>query len=252
MVGRELRRSPVHNSRIATLSAALAVVGVSLFAGGPIAIHAGVAAPLSGFYAFALGGIVFGLSAFVFGVLGLYLTRPAAGRGGRGLAALGSGLGLLMVGAVFASASSGGGLPPINDITTDTDDPPLFANAPELEPNRGRDMSYPGEGFARQQRAGYPDLEPIRVELTTGEAYEATLDAMTGFGWEITRSDRYTGAIEATDTTAIFRFVDDVVVRIRLVDDVTVIDVRSKSRDGRGDLGANAARIRALRDAIRP
>jgi uncharacterized protein (DUF1499 family) len=113
-------------------------------------------------------------------------------------------------------------------------------------------MSYPGEGFARQQRAAYPDLEPSRVVLTTGEAYEATLDAMTGFGWEITRSDRYTGAIEATDTTAIFRFVDDVVVRIRSVDDVTVIDVRSKSRDGRGDLGANAARIRALRDAIRP
>jgi uncharacterized protein (DUF1499 family) len=29
-----------------------------------------------------------------------------------------------------------------------------------------------------------------------------------------------------------------------------VLDVRSKSRDGKGDVGANAARIRALRDAV--
>jgi uncharacterized protein (DUF1499 family) len=241
----------VQRSRIATLSAVLAVIGAMLFAGGPIAIHAGVATPLSGFYAFALGGIVFGLAALVLGALGLYVTRPAATRGGRGLAVLGSGLGLLMVGAVFAGASSGGGLPPINDITTNTEDPPVFAHARELEANRGRDMSYPGEAFARQQHAAYPDLEPIRLDISTGDAYEKALTAIGGFGWVITRSDRYSGSIEATDTTPVFRFVDDIVVRIREVDGVTVVDVRSKSRDGRGDLGTNAARIRALRDALR-
>ena len=236
----------MQSSRIATLSAGLAVAGAALFAGGPIAIHAGVAAPLIGFYAFALGAIVFGLSSLVLGAIGLYVTRPAAGRGGRGRAVVGSGVGLLLLGAVFASASPGGGLPPINDITTDTADPPDFPRARELDANRARDMTYPGEAFATQQREGYPDLEPIRLDVSTGEAYEAALNAITGFGWEITGSDRYSGSIEATDTTAVFRFVDDIVVRVRSVDGVTVVDVRSKSRDGRGDLGANAARIRSL------
>jgi uncharacterized protein (DUF1499 family) len=46
--------------------------------------------------------------------------------------------------------------------------------------------------------------------------------------------------------TFLFRFVDDVVVRLRRVpegEDV-LADVRSRSRVGRGDLGANARRIR--------
>ena len=52
------------------------------------------------------------------------------------------------------------------------------------------------------------------------------------------------GLIEATDTTSIFRFVDDIVIRIRpLGPNLTVLDIRSKSREGKGDLGANAARI---------
>ena len=50
----------------------------------------------------------------------------------------------------------------------------------------------------------------------------------------------------ATETTHVFRFVDDVVIRVRADRTATVVDVRSKSRDGRGDLGANAARIRAF------
>ena len=65
------------------------------------------------------------------------------------------------------------------------------------------------------------------------------------------RSDAEAGEIEATETTATFRFVDDVAVRLRPVEEGTRVDVRSKSRDGQGDLGANAARIRRLLDALR-
>ena len=50
--------------------------------------------------------------------------------------------------------------------------------------------------------------------------------------------------------TAIFRFVDDIAIRVRPTASGTVVDVRSKSRDGRGDLGANAERIRAFTSAF--
>ncbi len=56
--------------------------------------------------------------------------------------------------------------------------------------------------------------------------------------------------IEATDTSRMFRFVDDIAVRIRPDGTGSRVDVRSKSREGKGDLGVNAARIRRLRDAL--
>jgi uncharacterized protein (DUF1499 family) len=52
------------------------------------------------------------------------------------------------------------------------------------------------------------------------------------------------GRIEATDTSFFYGFKDDLVVRIAETPDGTRVDVRSKSRVGRSDLGQNAKRIR--------
>ncbi len=53
------------------------------------------------------------------------------------------------------------------------------------------------------------------------------------------------GRIEATDTTWLFGFADDIVVRVAADGAAgSRIDVRSKSRIGSSDLGVNAARIR--------
>ena len=55
------------------------------------------------------------------------------------------------------------------------------------------------------------------------------------------------GRIEATDTSLLFGFEDDLVVRLVQQADGTVrVDVRSKSRVGRSDFGINAHRIRAF------
>jgi uncharacterized protein (DUF1499 family) len=61
--------------------------------------------------------------------------------------------------------------------------------------------------------------------------------------WEIVAADSTSGRIEATATTRWFGFKDDVVVRIRAEADGSRVDVRSVSRVGRSDVGANAARI---------
>ena len=58
------------------------------------------------------------------------------------------------------------------------------------------------------------------------------------------------GRLEARQESGLFRFVDDVVVRVRPAPGGSVVDVRSKSRDGRGDMGVNAKRIRAFQKAL--
>ena len=62
--------------------------------------------------------------------------------------------------------------------------------------------------------------------------------------------DPAAGTLEANDTTSFFRFVDDVSIRVTPAPGGSRVDIRSKSRDGRGDIGANAIRIRAFRDAL--
>jgi len=205
--------------------------------------------PIVGFYVFLLGGLV-GLLSIVLGALGLLFTRPSTGRAGRGRALLGAGLGIVVLGLLGVTGGGSGDVPPINDITTSLTEPPVFVAALDLGPNRGRDMTYPGEAFATQQRAGYPDLAPIAVSRHPQQVFQDVSRAMQDRGWELTRRDPDAGALEATDTSSVFRFVDDIVVRIRPATGGAVVDVRSKSRDGRSDLGANAARIRGLRDAL--
>ncbi|WP_172592332.1 DUF1499 domain-containing protein [Nitrosomonas supralitoralis] len=63
-------------------------------------------------------------------------------------------------------------------------------------------------------------------------------------GWEVLAVSAANGRIEATDTTAIMGFKDDVVIRIRAEGKKSRVDMRSASRVGKGDWGVNAARIR--------
>jgi uncharacterized protein (DUF1499 family) len=99
-------------------------------------------------------------------------------------------------------------------------------------------------------RESYPDLASLAVPDAPADALLRAERAAESLGWEVIAKDGSRGTLYARDETALFRFVDDVVVRVTPTDDGSLIDVRSKSRDGRGDLGANAARIRALLEAL--
>jgi len=240
---------PVHTSRLSQFAIVVASVAAALFAGAPLLIKLGTLESFVGFRLYLLGGAL-GLLALLFGLIALYTTRPATGRAGRGLALGGALIGAVVVGVIAMGALRSGAVPPINDITTDPADPPHFSALAREEANTRRDMSYPGEAFASQQRAGYPDLAPIPLTEPPDAAFAAVKKAVEGFGWKVVAADASTGTIEATDTSHIFRFVDDIVVRIRPDGSGSRVDMRSKSRVGRGDLGANAERIRRLRDAL--
>lgn len=230
-------------SRVATLASHLGVAGLLAILLGPLVIQAGLLSAFTGFRLFLVGGLC-GLLALLLGLIGLWRTRAAAGREGRGRALRGALLGAAALAVIVLAAGSAGDLPRINDITTNPDDPPLFTHAAQLAGNEGRDLAYPGASFADQQRAGYPDLASLRLAAAPPDVFPRALAAAQALGWEITYQDADAGVFEATQTSRIFRFVDDICVRLRPDGDVTVVDVRSKSRVGRGDMGANAKRIR--------
>lgn len=130
-------------------------------------------------------------------------------------------------------------LPMINDISTDVDDPPQFSHL-DAPP-------YP-EANRPVQRDAYPDLAGIVLPLPPGAAFERARDAAIDLDWRIGSADAPgedgSARLEAVATTPLFRFRDDVVVRLRAEGDGTRVDLRSRSRIGRHDLGTNAGRIR--------
>ena len=64
-------------------------------------------------------------------------------------------------------------------------------------------------------------------------------------GWQIVDVAPASLRIEGTDTTLFFAFKDDIVIRVRPAAQGSVVDVRSLSRIGGSDVGANARRVRA-------
>lgn len=133
-------------------------------------------------------------------------------------------------------------LPVIHDISTDMTDPPQFNTAAA---RRGPDANplERGPEIDALQAAGYPELSGIDSPLAPEAAFERARKIAGELGWEIHAEDAATGTLEASQTTFWFGFVDDVSIRIRATPSGSRIDLRSVSRVGKGDLGANAARI---------
>ena len=159
-----------------------------------------------------------------------------------GLAAI---MALGVVAVPLWTLANGAGAPAIHHITTDPEDPPLFDAVIPLRGESSNSLAYSPE-LAEVQRRAYPDIQPLELPGTPEEVFDRSVEVVRALGWEIVDTDREAGRIEATDITFWFGFKDDVVVRIRPADGGIRVDLRSVSRVGGGDVGANAARIRAF------
>lgn len=211
-----------------------------------------LATPFVAFRTFALA-LPVGLLGLISGWIGLLRARGGRNPGAKRAALAGSTLSTIVVAAFVGllMPSIWFGYPLINDISTDLEDPPQFVKCAEIESNRGRDMSYPRE-FAAEQREGYPGLESAMLPVEPDLAIERVRSALESLpGTKVIGVDVDDGRIEAVSISRVFGFVDDVVVRIRPDGTGSRIDVRSKSRDGKGDLGANASRIESFLLALR-
>jgi uncharacterized protein (DUF1499 family) len=153
-------------------------------------------------------------------------------------------VGALVFGVPWYLLHEGRKLPPIHDITTDTEQPPGFVAVLPLRKNAPNTTEYGGAELAAQQKKGYPDIAPATLPLPPRAAFDLALALARTAGWEIVAAVPEDNRIEATATTDWFGFKDDMVIRIRPADGGSRVDMRSVSRVGRSDLGANARRIR--------
>jgi uncharacterized protein (DUF1499 family) len=189
------------------------------------AVWAGLGAAVVSLYALAVALRHHSRRAIVFGVHGLII-------------------GALVFGVPWYLVNEGRKLPPIHDITTDTSDPPVFVAVLPLRKEAPNTAQYAGAELAEQQKKGYPDLAPALLPAPPREVFDRALEIAKRSGWEIVAAVPEQNRIEATATTDWFGFKDDIVIRIKPANTGSRVDVRSVSRVGRSDLGANARRIR--------
>jgi uncharacterized protein (DUF1499 family) len=142
-------------------------------------------------------------------------------------------------------------VPPIHDITTDIIDPPKFVRAAALRKPDENPAAYDGPAVGEQQKKAYPDLAPLVLKAPRDKVFAAAQQVLASMGLELIDADAAQGRIEATATSLLFGFKDDVVVRIAGDAGGTKVDARSKSRVGRSDFGVNARRIRAFLARLR-
>ncbi len=228
--------------RLARIAFILATVGSLIVAvSGPVHrflgldIEAAIAIFRYGFY-LTVGGVALGLATIL-------PARPGDKR--RGFAFL-----AIVIGAAggwvplhwFLNAQH---RPAINDITTDTANPPPLVATAQLRRGAPNPPAYPKESAALQ-RAAFPDIEPVVLAVPPAEAFKRADRAAMALDWDIVARVPADGRLEAIATSPWFGFRDDIVVRIRPQGTGSRIDIRSKSRMGESDLGGNAERVRAF------
>ncbi len=193
---------------------------------------------------------IFGWATFVAGVafllciIGAFKARANGRFRGMSLGILGILLSLPIMTSAFLFQYSAKIYPPINDISTDTINPPVFWDVPNP-------TEYPGSKVAKIQKAGYPDLKSLKLSMSPKVVFDKALKIVKDKGWKIAGTDEEDGRIEAVATSLLYGFKDEVVIRITPDSDGVMVDLRSRSRIGRIDRGANERRIRGFLKALK-
>jgi uncharacterized protein (DUF1499 family) len=174
-------------------------------------------------------------------------TRPGERRRGFVAALLALAIGVGVAWAPLGWLMHAYRVPALNDITTDTEDPPKLVVTAQMRQGATNAPAYPGPSAAELQHATYPDLTPIRLAIPPAEAFKRVDQVAMAMGWDVVARAPTEGRLEAVATSPWFGFQDDIVIRIRKDGAAgSRIDIRSKSRTGTSDLGVNAERIRAF------
>jgi fatty-acyl-CoA synthase len=213
--------------------------GLLTFRGPPLLAMLGLATGLVGL---VLALIVDAKGLWFKGVLPLVIT----------LAVMGGFAGLM------AKAKS---VPMIHDVATDWTTPLTFSpavmtargaesNPVESDPRGPGKDGAPGERVADLNAKTCPEAKPIVLTSDASDAFNKVKAALTGAGLTIVAEAPAQGRIEAVATSTLYGFKDDVVARIVPSEGTTRIDLRSVSRVGLSDLGANCKRITTIRAAL--
>ncbi len=185
-----------------------------------------------------------GAAAAVMSLIGFLVTVRMAAKRSFILPLLGLVIGVLLIVVPWYWMRLAKSLPPIHDITTDSENPPKLVAVLPLRNSASNPPDYGGPVIAEQQHRAYPDIGPLILVVPPGEAFEKALSVARKMGWEIVAADKAAGRIEAVATTFWFGFRDDVIIRVEGSGTGSRIDIRSVSRVGVSDIGTNSERIR--------
>ncbi|MEP3280204.1 MAG: DUF1499 domain-containing protein [Stappiaceae bacterium] len=149
-----------------------------------------------------------------------------------------AGLVLLPAGLAVAGAMR---YPPLSDVVTNYADPPAIVISDRLVP-------APEAKLEDAQLEAYPAIQPRIYPLSTADMHSLAILTVEELGWNLVLNEPADLADEPTKFqaiahTLIFGFADDVSVRLRPYPGGARLDIRSRSRYGQYDLGANARRI---------
>jgi hypothetical protein len=234
------------------------VVAVLLLPIGALGSRAELWTFLTGFM-FLGGGAILATIGVVVGIVGLILARKANRPADRPGLYVGIVLSVMVLAFLMAQFNTASSVPPIHNISTDIADPPAFdrvvalrEGANPLDYDASAMVELPGEpvAYGELQLAAYPDVLTHESVVAPEQALEIAVAVLEAMGLEIVHTNPAEGRVEATATTFWFGFKDDMVVRIRPTAEGSEVDVRSVSRVGQSDLGANAARIMVFLDAF--
>ncbi|MDQ2634769.1 MAG: DUF1499 domain-containing protein [Pseudomonadota bacterium] len=191
--------------------------------------------------------VAIAIMALLFAVRALFLFWHYGGKGGGSL--LFAILTALLVLTPFGiTAYRGVTLPMLNDVSTDTDDPPELALA-AAKRTAGMNRIEPFTPERRKlQQDNYPAATGRRYEAPMTQVAEVVEDVLDGRGWQIVSSTDYSPnateiSIEAEASSPLLGFPADIVIRLIDEGSSTYVDMRSASRYGPHDFGDNAARI---------
>ncbi|MGO4173210.1 DUF1499 domain-containing protein [Bosea sp. TAF32] len=203
---------------------------------------------------------VAGAYIFVFAALGLailaFIRIWQSGHRGVGMAAWAMLLSLVLLVPLGYVAVKLVTKPALSDVSTDIDDPPAFSRSQAALTARGGRVPPDVPPLRRRvQRQAYPKVVPILLEIPAESAFDVARRAANGLGWQVLEAARPggrsgAGRIEAVARGRFLHFSEDITIRVRPRVDGSRIDIRSASRLGSHDLGANAARIAAFADEV--
>ena len=227
-----------------------AIVGIVAMPLGALGTKFGIWPFTTGFLFLGIG-VILAAIVFFLGIIGAVYTTKKGMRQDRSSILIGIAISVVILGLMANQFVTAGAVPPIHNISTDTDDPPQFATLVAVREAEGANpLAYNAAELADLQRGAYPFVKPY----ISAEAADVTLNrvvgVLEGLGMDVANVDRDQGLVEATDETFWFGFKDDVAVRVRAANGGSIVDIRSVSRVGQSDLGKNAERIAAILNGL--
>ena len=193
----------------------------------------------------SIGGLVLAIIVAVVGIVRIWF----GGQIGAGAAFAGIAIALISLALPLYYLSHVFMLPNLNDVETTPRQPMQFSQLAAQRPADANRIVEPDLAAAELQEKAYPDIRPMELERSATETFDIVHEAVKRLGWTIVLNEppaEQPGRIEATDRTMLMGYTDDVLIRVTGDDTHAFIDVRSVSRYGMHDLGANAERIRTL------